>query len=104
VGEFQNHAVKALQLVQTKQSFLDPAERRKRFLENVVRLYLAIGGRLEDFRDLSQPVKRVDQLVAAKEIGSLVVELSALSSLHDLDMMQAAKIELEMLKAKNDIN
>ncbi|KQS78805.1 hypothetical protein ASG25_09170 [Rhizobium sp. Leaf384] len=93
MGEFQNRAIKMLQLTESVSHLTDTVERQRQFLENAVRLYLAIGGKLTDFTQLEQPLDK--NLKVGKEIGSMIIELSALSNLHDMDMMQAAKIELE---------
>jgi hypothetical protein len=101
MGEFQNRAVKALQFTQTEANLTDPQERQEQFLEIALRLYVAIGGRLADVGDCVGRISAAGQFKVEQEIGSMIIELSALSHMCDMDMMQAAKIELEKaIKAK----
>ncbi|MFK0274079.1 hypothetical protein ACIQUG_10415 [Ensifer sp. NPDC090286] len=89
MSEFQNKAVRLMIASTGEASLGDLDERRRNVLTTAMELYLALGGTFEQLEacvaDATLQPRRVDMVV-----GDMMMELAAVSHIHDIDIMQAA--------------
>lgn len=90
MSEYQNRAVEWLLAGSEAAEVMDRTMRRKRFLEEALGLYQAMGGSAEEARGQVARLfaKPAGEVVA--DIGDVMIELAGISFAYDVDMMQAA--------------
>ncbi len=96
MSEFQNKAVRLMIASTGEASVGDLDERRKNVLTTAMELYLALGGTFEQLEACVEQGASLEPRRVDVAVGEMMLELAAVSHIHDIDIMQAAHNTLDI--------
>lgn len=90
MSELQNRIIERLAAEGDDHLVKQEYGRHRAFLDAALLVYLSIGGSLGELKSLVGDISCAREINIGQAVANLMVETSAISHAHDIDMVQAA--------------
>ncbi|MFJ6324756.1 MULTISPECIES: hypothetical protein [unclassified Rhizobium] len=95
MSEYQNNAVKLMDLKAGRESLLNAKDRREEFIRRSLELYYAMGGEWESIQPIAEKVYSDQPTRIDIAVGNVMYKLAAIGHVSDIDIIQAAYNKLD---------